>query len=91
MKATVSINQLGQYKTFAEFLSQHNELDHFIQQAENNIRACAEITDETTRRNKVKQELNNLRLSNILTCGLYLKMNSLEQVNKSLGNIKITF
>lgn len=91
MKATVSINQLGQYKTFTEFLSQHNELDHFIQCTQNNIQACAEITDEATRRNKVKQELNNLRLSNILTCGLYLRMNSLEQVNKSLGNIKITY
>ena len=91
MKATVSINQLNQYKTFVEFLNQHNELDHFIQHTEENIQACAEITDEATRRNKVKQELNNLRLSNILTCGLYLKMNSLEQVNKSLGNITITF
>ena len=91
MKATVSINQLSQYKTFAEFLSQHNDLDHFIQHTHENIQALAEITDETTRRNKVKQELNNLRLSNILTCGLYLRMNSLEQVNKSLGNIKITF
>lgn len=91
MKATVSINQLSQYKTFAEFLSQHNELDNFIQSTQDNIQACAEITDEATRRNKVKQELNNLRLSNILTCGLYLKMNSLEQVNKSLGNIKLTF
>lgn len=91
MKATVSINQLSQYKTFAEFLSQHNELDNFVQHTEENIQAYAEITDEATRRNKVKQELNNLRLSNILTCGLYLKMNSLEQVNKSLGNIKITF
>lgn len=91
MKATVSIKELNQYKNFAEFLSQHNELDHFIQHTEENIQALAEITDETTRRNRVKQELNNLRLSNILTCGLYLKMNSLEQVNKSLGNIKITF
>lgn len=91
MKATVSVKELSQYKTFAEFLSQHNELEHFIQRAEENIQACTEITDESTRRNKVKQELNNLRLSNILTCGLYLKMNSLEQVNKSLGNIKITF
>lgn len=91
MKATVSIKELNQYKNFAEFLSQHNELDHFIQCTQNNIQACDEITDKTTRRNKVKQELNNLRLSNILTCGLYLKMNSLEQVNKSLGNIKITF
>lgn len=90
MKTTVSIKELNQYKNFAEFLSQHNELDHFIQRTQDNIQACAEITDETTRRNKVKQELNNLRLSNILTCGLYLKMNSLEQVNKSLGNIKIT-
>lgn len=91
MKATVSIKELNQYKNFAEFLSQHNELDNFIQHTQDNIQACAEITDETTRRNKVKQELNNLRLSNILTCGLYLKMNSLEQVNKSLGNIKITY
>lgn len=91
MKATVSINQLSQYKTFAEFLSQHNELDNFVQHTEENIQAYAEIADEATRRNKVKQELNNLRLSNILTCGLYLRMNSLEQVNKSLGNIKITF
>lgn len=91
MKTTVSVKELNQYKNFAEFLSQHNELDHFIQRTQNNIQACEEITDETTRRNKVKQELNNLRLSNILTCGLYLKMNSLEQVNKSLGNIKITY
>lgn len=91
MKATVSINQLGQYKTFAEFLSQHNELDHFIQHTHENIQALSEITDKNTRLNRVKQELNNLRLSNILTCGLYLKMNSLEQVNKSLSNIKITF
>lgn len=91
MKRTVSIKELNQYKNFAEFLSQHNELDHFIQRTQDNIQACAEIADETTRRNKVKQELNNLRLSNILTCGLYLKMNSLEQVNKSLGNIKITY
>lgn len=91
MKTTVSINQLSQYKTFAEFLNQHNELDHFVQHTQENIQVCAEITDESTRRNRVKQELNNLRLSNILTCGLYLKMNSLEQVNKSLGNIKITF
>lgn len=91
MKTTVSIKELNQYKNFAEFLSQHNELDHFIQHTQDNIQACAEITDETTRHNKVKQELNNLRLSNILTCGLYLRMNSLEQVNKSLGNIKITF
>ena len=91
MKATVSINQLSQYKTFAEFLSQHNELDHFIQHTHENIQALAEIADEATRHNKVKQELNNLRLSKILTCGLYLRMNSLEQVNKSLGNIQITF
>lgn len=91
MKATVSIKELNQYKNFAEFLSQHNELDHFIQHTHENIQALSEITDEATRRKKVKQELNNLRLSNILTCGLYLKMNSLEQVNKSLGNIKITF
>ena len=91
MKTTVSVKELNQYKNFAEFLSQHNELDHFIQHTNKNIQALAEITDETTRRNKVKQELNNLRLSNILTCGLYLKMNSLEQVNKSLGNIKITY
>lgn len=91
MKATVSIKELNQYKDFAEFLSQHNELDHFIQHTEEKIQAYTEITDEATRRNKVKQELNNLRLSNILTCGLYLKMNSLEQVNKSLGNIKITY
>ena len=91
MKATVSVKELSQYKTFADFLSYHNELDYFIQHTEENIQACAEITDETTRRNKVKHELNNLRLSNILTCGLYLKMNSLEQVNKSLGNITITF
>lgn len=91
MKTTISIKELNQYKNFAEFLSQHNELDHFIQHTHDNIQTCAEITDENTRRNKVKQELNNLRLSNILTCGLYLKMNSLEQVNKSLGNIKITF
>lgn len=91
MKTTVSINQLNQYKTFAEFLSQHNELDHFVQHTHENIQALAEITDENTRLNRVKQELNNLRLSNILTCGLYLKMNSLEQVNKSLGNIEIKF
>jgi uncharacterized protein YdcH (DUF465 family) len=91
MKATVSVKELSQYKTFADFLNYHNELDHFIQHTQDNIQACAEFTDETTRRNKVKQELNNLRLSNILTCGLYLKMNSLEQVNKSLGNITITF
>lgn len=91
MKATVSIKQLSQYKTFAEFLSQHNELDHFVQHTHENIQALAEITDENTRLNRVKQELNNLRLSNILTCSLYLRMNSLEQVNKSLGNIEITF
>ena len=91
MKTKVSIKELNQYKNFAEFLSQHNELDHFIQHTHENIQALAEIADETTRRNKVKQELNNFRLSNILTCGLYLRMNSLEQVNKSLGNIEITF
>lgn len=91
MKTTVSVKELSRYKTFADFLNQHNELNHFIQHTEENIQACAEITDESTRRNKVKQELNKLRLSNILTCGLYLKMNSLEQVNKSLGNITITF
>lgn len=91
MKTTVSIKELNQYKNFAEFLSQHNELDHFIQHTHENIQALVEIADENTRHNRVKQELNNLRLSKILTCGLYLKMNSLEQVNKSLGNIKITF
>lgn len=91
MKTTVSIKELNQYKNFAEFLSQHDELDHFIQHTHETIQALAEITDEATRRNKVKQELNKLRLSNILTCGLYLRMNSLEQVNKSLGNIKITY
>lgn len=91
MKTTVSIKELNQYKNFAEFLNQYNELDHFIQRTHENIQALAEITDEATRRNKVKQELNNLRLSKILTCGLYLRMNSLEQVNKSLGNIKLTF
>lgn len=91
MKTTVSIKELNQYKNFAEFLSQHDELDHFIQYTHENIQALAEITDEATRRNRVKQELNNLRLSEILTCGLYLRMNSLEQVNKSLSNVTLTF
>lgn len=55
MKATVSINQLSQYKTFAEFLSQHNELDNFAQHTEENIQAYAEITEKrlvATRLNK---------------------------------------
>lgn len=91
MKTTVSIKELEQYKTFAEFLTQHDELEHFTQNTHQKIQALAEIKDEATRRNMVRQEMNNLRLSKIMTCNLFLKMNSLEQVNKSLHNVTLTF